>query len=73
MQYQESNTPKNLSFTVNGVTFEMVYVEGGTFTMGATAEQGDDAYDDEKPAHKVTLLFSSLFQSKKHKQLIISG
>ncbi len=55
MQYQESNTPKNLSFTVNGVTFEMVYVEGGTFTMGATAEQGDDAYDDEKPAHKVTL------------------
>ena len=52
---QKSNTSKNLSFTVNGVTFEMVYVEGGTFTMGATAEQGDDAYDDEKPAHKVTL------------------
>ena len=55
MQYQESNTPKNLSFTVNGVTFEMVYVEGGTFTMGATAEQGDDADDDEKPTHKVTI------------------
>ncbi len=48
-------TPKTLSFTVNGVTFEMVYVEGGTFTMGATAEQGEDAFDNEKPAHKVTL------------------
>ena len=33
----------------------MVYVEGGTFTMGATAEQADDAYDVEKPAHKVTV------------------
>ena len=34
---------------------EMVEVEGGTFTMGATSEQGSDAYDDEKPAHQVTL------------------
>ena len=34
---------------------EMVYVEGGTFTMGATSEQGSDAYDKEKPAHSVTL------------------
>ncbi len=51
----KSTTPKTLSFTVNGVTFEMVYVEGGTFTMGATAEQGEDAFDNEKPAHKVTL------------------
>ena len=33
----------------------MVKVEGGTFTMGATAEQGSDADNDEKPAHKVTL------------------
>ena len=33
----------------------MVYVEGGTFTMGATAEQGSDALDTEKPAHQVTL------------------
>ena len=43
------------SFTVNGVTFEMVKVEGGTFTMGATSEQGSDADSDEKPAHSVTL------------------
>ena len=33
----------------------MVRVEGGTFMMGATSEQGSDAYDDEKPAHQVTL------------------
>lgn len=40
---------------VNGVKFKMVYVEGGSFTMGATAEQGSDATADEKPAHQVTL------------------
>lgn len=33
----------------------MVYVEGGTFTMGATSEQWSDANSDEKPAHQVTL------------------
>ena len=33
----------------------MVYVEGGTFTMGATLEQGSDADDEEKPTHQVTL------------------
>lgn len=33
----------------------MVYVQGGTFTMGATDEQGSDADIDEKPAHSVTL------------------
>ena len=42
-------------FTVNGVSFEMVRVEGGTFRMGATSEQGSDAYGDEKPVHSVTL------------------
>ena len=44
-----------LTFTVNGVTFEMIPVEGGTFTMGTTAEQGGEADDDEKPTHQVTL------------------
>ena len=43
------------TFTVNGVSFEMVLVEGGTFTMGATAEQGNDAESDESPTHQVTL------------------
>lgn len=44
-QQQRSNLPK----------IEMVYVKGGTFTMGATSEQSIDADDREKPAHKVTL------------------
>ncbi len=48
-------TPKNKTFTVNGVSFTMVEVRGGTFTMGATPEQGSDVNDDEKPTHKVTL------------------
>ena len=44
------------TFTVNGVSFTMVDVEGGKFTMGATSEQGtSDPYDDEYPTHSVTL------------------
>ncbi len=43
------------SFTVGGVTFKMIAVEGGTFTMGGTSEQSDYAYDNEKPTHSVTL------------------
>ena len=35
--------------------FKMVTVEGGTFTMGGTSEQGDDAYSNEKPTHSVTV------------------
>ncbi len=42
------------AFTVEGVTFTMVQVQGGTFTMGATPEQKLPR-DDEKPAHQVTL------------------
>jgi len=41
--------------TIKGVSFDMLYVEGGTFMMGATEEQGDDAYGYEKPVHSVTL------------------
>ncbi|MCI7780300.1 MAG: formylglycine-generating enzyme family protein [Bacteroidales bacterium] len=33
----------------------MMYVKGGTFIMGATSEQGSDAYGNEKPTHRVTL------------------
>lgn len=43
------------TFIANNVMFEMVRVEGGTFTMGATAEQASDAFSDELPTHKVTL------------------
>ena len=43
------------TYTVNGVTFKMVAVAGGTFTMGATSEQGSDYDSDERPIHQVTL------------------
>ena len=49
----ETNNPNE--FTVNGVTFKMIYVEGGTFDMGATTEQGNEAEKDEYPMHSVTL------------------
>ena len=43
-------------FTVNGVSFNMVSVNGGTFTMGATEEMiMAGARSDEYPAHQVTL------------------
>ena len=34
---------------------DMVKVEGGTFTMGATSEQGSDYDSNERPVHSVTL------------------
>ena len=43
------------TITVKGVSFDMIMVEGGTFTMGATSEQGNDVESDEKPTHLVTL------------------
>lgn len=52
---EEQPQPENTDYTVGNVTFTMIYVEGGMFTMGATAEQGSDAEDSEKPAHRVTL------------------
>ena len=47
--------PKVETFTVKGISFDMIFVEGGTYTMGATREQGGDANSNEKPAHQVTL------------------
>lgn len=53
---KEPNVQESLLFTIKGgVKFKMVKVLGGQFEMGATEEQGDDAFEDEKPAHKVTL------------------
>lgn len=40
--------------TVNGVTFNMIKVNGGTFTMGATSEMTNPS-DGETPTHQVTL------------------
>ena len=51
MKKKESTLSPVLQNLVNN----MVRVEGGTFTMGATSEQGSEASSDEKPAHQVTL------------------
>ena len=48
-----STTPsknEEQTFTVNGVNFKMVSVEGGTFQMGST-----DGESDEQPVHQVKL------------------
>ena len=52
---QSTPSNENITITANGVTFVMVPVKGGTFTMGATPEQGSEAKANEKPAHSVTL------------------
>ncbi len=42
------------TITVNGVSFEMVKVEAGTFNMGATPEMQDSS-ENQKPVHQVTI------------------
>lgn len=52
--YAQSSSSVTKEIEVNGAKFKMIYVAGGTFTMGATAEQ--DGYEnDETPTHQVTL------------------
>ncbi len=46
--------PDNCPEVIKKLEENMVRVEGGTFTMGATSEQGSP-YIDEKPTHQVTL------------------
>jgi len=43
------------TYYVNSVPFNMVYVEGGTFWMGATDEQAGDYDSDETPVNRVHL------------------
>lgn len=54
---EQRNARKQQSgiYTANGVSFKMIAVQGGTYTMGATSEQGSDAYSNEKPAHSETV------------------
>ena len=44
-----------MSAELNKLINNMVYVPDGTFTMGATSEQGSETESDEKPTHSVTL------------------
>lgn len=50
---ETTNEQDIVTFTMNGVSFKMIFVQGGTFTMGATLEQM--CYDILCPAHQVTL------------------
>lgn len=50
-----SPTPsKKKTYTVNGVSFTMINVKGGSFMMGSS-DSDSDASDNERPIHKVTL------------------
>ena len=68
MQYVGTERDKNKkelcsqrTFTINGVSFKMIGIEGGTFKMGAQssdasgANYDDKAQFDEIPVHEVTL------------------
>ena len=55
VQTAETSAPSIQTFTVGNVSFNMIRVDGGTFMMGATCEQGDDVFDSESPVHQVTL------------------
>ena len=47
--------PQTVSIPVkDGISIDMVRVEAGTFTMGATPEM-ENPFGDEKPTHQVTL------------------
>lgn len=55
--YTDGGNPDDVqteTFTVNGVSFKMIAVEGGTFWMGSDDDDPDAEYD-EKPRHQVTL------------------
>lgn len=54
-QSQSSQNDSILTLTVEGVSFDMVKVEAGSFIMGCTDEQGGDCDDDERPYHRVTI------------------
>ena len=62
--FEERTTPiPNIIDPIESLTNdELVYVEGGSYTMGATDEQGWDANFDEKPTRKVNL--SSFYMGK---------
>jgi formylglycine-generating enzyme required for sulfatase activity len=51
----DGNGGETFTEIVNGVSFDMIGVEGGTFTMGTASEPGNDYDYDERPAHSVNL------------------
>lgn len=60
---QSDTTADNETITVNGVSFKMIKVEGGSFMMGAP-KSDRDASSDEMPQHRVTLDTYSIGQTE---------
>ena len=54
INWSPSITPKQKE-VLSRLVGNMVKVDGGSFQMGATSEQGNEARDDEKPVHTVKL------------------
>lgn len=55
-QSPQPRTPQNFVENAGcGLNMKMIYVEGGSFRMGATAEQGSEAGSGELPVHTVQL------------------
>lgn len=44
-----------ITITANGVSFNMVLVQGGIFMMGCTPDMDPDAFRNEGPVHEVTV------------------
>ncbi|MCR5574330.1 MAG: formylglycine-generating enzyme family protein [Bacteroidaceae bacterium] len=59
----DESSINSLTFTVNGVSFTMVQVEGGTFMMGAS-DDDSDAFSNERPQHEVTLSSFAIGQTE---------
>lgn len=55
-----SSTASSGGSVLSRLSADMVYISGGTFSMGATAEQSDGAETDEMPAHQVRVNSFSL-------------
>ena len=49
--HEEERLAKEMTFTVGGVSFKMIRVEGGSFMMGSP-DSDADAWDAEKPQHR---------------------
>ena len=59
----EETEPQTETFTIDGVSFTMVKVKGGTFTMG------NDGYPVYRPTHEVTLSDFSIGQTEVTQEL----
>ena len=55
IEKEEKKLNSKENIIIRKIIDNMVFVEGGTFIMGATIEQGNEAISDENPAHQVTL------------------